>query len=180
MNEDTLKGKNIILRKPIESDILDRYNYGKIPEIIRMYGGDTRNIKPYTIDDAHKWYNNIADNPNVWHIEFEGHYIGGVRLTINEVDKRARYAIGIQDPTKLGMGLGTEVTMLMLDYVFNKLYLHKIDLRVLEYNTRAINCYKKCGFIIEGIDREGALIEDKWESDFIMSILEDEYRNQFS
>ncbi len=53
-----------------------------------------------------------------------------------------------------------------------------MDLRVLEYNKRAIRCYEKCGFIVEGIDREGALIEDKFESDLFMSILDYEYKNR--
>lgn len=36
--------------------------------------------------------------------------------------------------------------------------------------------YEKCGFIIEGPEREGALIEGKYETDIMMSILENEYR----
>jgi len=47
-----------------------------------------------------------------------------------------------------------------------------------EYNTRAIACFKKCGFVIEGNEREGALIENRWETDVIMSILDYEYFNQ--
>jgi RimJ/RimL family protein N-acetyltransferase len=50
-----------------------------------------------------------------------------------------------------------------------------VDLKVLEYNQRAIACYEKCGFVKEGIEREGALIEGKYESDVMMSILEREY-----
>jgi len=49
-------------------------------------------------------------------------------------------------------------------------------LRVLEYNQRAISCYQKCGFVIEGREREGALVEDKYETDVMMSILEHEYK----
>jgi ribosomal-protein-alanine N-acetyltransferase len=40
---------------------------------------------------------------------------------------------------------------------------------------RAIACYEKCGFIREGVEREGAFIEDKFETDVIMSILDREY-----
>jgi hypothetical protein len=55
------------------------------------------------------------------------------------------------------------------------LILHRVDLRVLEYNKRAIRCFEKCGFVIEGRIREDALIEDKWETDIMMSILDYEY-----
>lgn len=66
---------------------------------------------------------------------------------MNHQDKRARYAVGIYNPELLGKGLGTEVTMAVLRYAFEVLGLHRVDLRVLEYNKRAIACYQKCGFV---------------------------------
>jgi ribosomal-protein-alanine N-acetyltransferase len=56
------------------------------------------------------------------------------------------------------------------------LKLHRIDLRVLSFNVRAVRCYEKSGFVREGIEREGAWISGQWESDVPMSILEHEYR----
>ena len=73
------------------------------------------------------------------------------------------------------MGIGTEVTKIVLDYAFKTL--NKVYLRVLEHNKRAIRCYEKCSFIKEGLDREGALIEGKYETDIYMGILENEYLN---
>jgi [ribosomal protein S5]-alanine N-acetyltransferase len=50
-----------------------------------------------------------------------------------------------------------------------------VELKVLEYNHRVIACYEKCGFIKEGVEREGAFIEDKFETDVFKSILDREY-----
>ena len=47
---------------------------------------------------------------------------------------------------------------------------------VLEYNHRAIACYKKCGFVQECVLRETAFVDGVWHDDILMSILEDEYR----
>jgi RimJ/RimL family protein N-acetyltransferase len=171
-----LQGDNVTLRGPKEQDIEDIVLCGRHKEIVRMYGGDTRNIKPLTREDVVARYQETLATPLEWMIEYQGRWIGTARLTVNEPDKKARYAVGIADISKLGKGLGTEVTRLVLDYAFNTLKLHRIDLRVLEYNKRAIACYKKCGFIKEGIEREDALIEGKWESDVMMSILEQEYK----
>lgn len=143
-----------------------------------MYGGDTRNLKPLTREEVVVWYDRIQSNQLEWMIEHGGKCIGAARLTVDEGDRRARYAVGIFDISKLGMGLGTEVTRLVLDYAFTKLGLHRVDLRTLEYNTRAIACFEKCGFVKEGVEREGALIEDHWETDIMMSILEQEYRSK--
>jgi ribosomal-protein-alanine N-acetyltransferase len=46
---------------------------------------------------------------------------------------------------------------------------------VFTFNPRAIACYEKCGFVREGIEREGAWAADAWQSNLIMSILEQEY-----
>ncbi|MBD2848625.1 GNAT family N-acetyltransferase [Paenibacillus sp. IB182496] len=125
--------------------------------------------------DAEKWYQHTMSQPLEWAIEYEGRCIGQARLTVNEADKKATYAVGIFDSSLLGKGIGTDVTRAMLKYAFETLKLHRVDLKVLEYNQRAISCYEKCGFIKEGVEREGALIEGQWRSDWSMSILEQEY-----
>jgi [ribosomal protein S5]-alanine N-acetyltransferase len=171
----TIKGERVILRKPKDSDITDRYNCGRSKELVRMYGGDTRNIKPLTMEDATRFIDRILANKLEWCVEYEGRCIGQARLTVNEEDCRARYAVGIFDTSELGKGIGTEITQLVLRYAFEELELHRVDLRVLEYNKRAIKCYEKCGFIQEGVEREGALIEGKYETDVFMSILDREF-----
>lgn len=176
LNESpTIKGSSVLLRQPIESDIQDRFNCGRTPELIRMYGGDTRNVKPYTMENAENYINQILTEKLNWCIEYRGRCIGEARLRVTDYDNRARYAVGLFDSTVWGRGLGTEITQLVLEYAFEKLKLHRVDLRVLEYNQRAIACYEKCGFITEGVEREGAWIEGKYETDVIMSILDREY-----
>ena len=57
---------------------------------------------------------------------------------------------------------------------FGILGLHRIDLRVLAYHTRAISCYRRCGFDEEGRERGAAFIDGRWHDDVIMGILEHE------
>jgi RimJ/RimL family protein N-acetyltransferase len=85
------------------------------------------------------------------------------------------YALGIWNESYMSRGIGVETTMLVLGYAFDVLKLHRVGLKVLDYNERAINCYQKCGFKQEGILRDSAYIEGAFHSDIIMSILEDEY-----
>ena len=54
--------------------------------------------------------------------------------------------------------------------------LHRIDLRVMAHNGRAIASYRKSGFREEGRERDSAFVEGRWIDDLIMSVLEDEYR----
>jgi RimJ/RimL family protein N-acetyltransferase len=173
-----LVGKRVILRRPVSRDIEDRLTCGRNREIVRMFGGDTRNLEPLTREEAVAWYKRIESNQLEWMIEYGGKCVGNARLTVDNANRRARYAIGIFDISKLGMGLGTEATQIVLDYAFSKLGLHRVDLRTLDHNTRAIACFQKCGFVKEGVERDGTLIEDHWQTDVIMSILEQEYRSK--
>jgi RimJ/RimL family protein N-acetyltransferase len=56
-----------------------------------------------------------------------------------------------------------------------ELGLHRVSVRVVAYNERAIQAYKKCGFRIEGREREAALVDGVWHDDVIMGVLESEY-----
>jgi RimJ/RimL family protein N-acetyltransferase len=85
---------------------------------------------------------------------------------------RASFAIGIDEPSLLGQGLGKEATRLVLTHAFGPAALHRVDLRVLAYNTRAISCYRACGFLEEGRERQAALVDGTWHDFVIMSILE--------
>lgn len=176
MNSPTLKGHDVILRRIKKTDIEDRILCGRNDELTFMYGGEKKEEKPYTQADGEKWYaKQMARKPG-WIIEHMGHCIGEVFLhQIDMNDKRARFAIGIFDSNLIGKGLGTEATKLVLDFAFNTLKLHRVDLRVLDYNKRAIRSYEKAGFKVEGIERESAFIRGKWHNDVMMSILEQEY-----
>lgn len=127
--------------------------------------------------EVERWYERLAAEPHGWAVVVDGRCIGSARLhSLTRHDRRARYAVGIFDSALWNHGYGTEITRLVLRYAFDELGLHRVDLRVLEYNQRAIACYEKCGFIREGVERESALVDGVWYSDVMMSILEHEYR----
>ena len=48
-------------------------------------------------------------------------------------------------------------------------------MRVVDYNLRAIRAYQKCGFVIEGREREPAFVDAAWHDDVMMAILDREY-----
>ena len=179
MTRPTLHGEYVTLRSPRPSDQADRLQIGYVPEYAHLCGGEPAPGHAYTEDDAAAWYERLAAEPHGWAIVAEARCIGLARLhSLDETHRRARYAIGIFDPAAWGQGCGTEATRLVLRYAFETLGLHRVDLRVIAYNERAIACYTKCGFRREGVEREGAWIGGQWHSDVMMSILEHEYRDR--
>ncbi len=172
-----LKGKHVVLRPPRPIDKTDRFACGRNAEYVRMMGGDFERMPPLTPEEVDAWYDRMAAEPCCWAIDNKRQCIGTARLhSFDSAHRRARYAIGIFNAAAWGLGLGTEATRLVVGYGFQTLELHRIDLRVLAYNERAIASYKKCGFVVEGVERESALVAGEWHDDVMMSVLAQEYR----
>jgi [ribosomal protein S5]-alanine N-acetyltransferase len=176
----TITLDRVLLRPFRTSDIEQRQRLGRDPEIQRAFGADPRYDERQPMDNAaaRAWYERqlASEGPFVWAVETGGRLIGDCRLhTVVRADERARYAIAILDRDQLGQGLGTEITKGILQYAFNTVGFHRIDLRVLASNLRAIACYEKCGFVTEGRERESAKIGDRREDDLIMGVLRSEF-----
>lgn len=173
----TLRGAQVILRKIREGDIDDRLAIGRHHEFVHMCGGETLPQPEYPERRVWEaWYESQKDAPFSWVIEYDGRCIGMAGFhALSPEDRSARYRIGIFDVRCHSRGIGTEVTRLLLEYGFRTMKWHRIDLKVLEYNRRAIRCYEKCGFQQEGLLRESAWIEGGYYADIIMSILDYEY-----
>jgi RimJ/RimL family protein N-acetyltransferase len=72
-------------------------------------------------------------------------------------------------------GNGTEALRLVLGHAFGPMNLHKVYLRVLAYNARAIRTYEKAGFRVEGVLREEMKVQGQWHNLVYMGILADEF-----
>ncbi|TPN90498.1 GNAT family protein [Mesorhizobium sp. B1-1-5] len=169
-----LRGARLILRRPIPQDVETRLALGRHREIVEAYGGIFDPSTIFTRADAEAAIRFIEQQDYAWVID-AGCFVGHVRLhSIDWHDKRAALAIGIDDQAYLGKGYGTEAIRLVLGYAFG-LGLHRISLRVLSCNSRAIACYRKCGFVEEGREREAALVSGAWQDDIIMGLLDREF-----
>jgi ribosomal-protein-alanine N-acetyltransferase len=173
----TLRGERVVLR-PLEEGDLEKALPAWTPELRHMYGGSLSTERPPTLENRRRTYEALrADERNhCFAIEANGCYIGFavIRIT-DEGSRKARYRIGIEDSAYWGRGYGTEATRLLLGHAFRTLHLHRVELRVASYNTRAIRCYEGCGFRHEGIERESFLVDGTWEDDVLMAILRDDW-----
>jgi RimJ/RimL family protein N-acetyltransferase len=174
-----LRAAHVVLRQPEPRDVAAIRRLGRDAEVERMYGHEAEPQAGLTQAQAEAIYRELVsgEDPYLWAIEVEGAYVGTAFLhSLEENERRASYAIGIQASRYLGRGFGTEATRLVLIYAFEALKLHRIVVRVLDFNLRAVACYRKCGFVEEGRERECALLDGAWHDDVIMGLLEHEYR----
>jgi RimJ/RimL family protein N-acetyltransferase len=119
-----------------------------------------------------------AGLPNlVWIIEtLEGRPVGHVGLL--DVDPhhfRVELAITIGEKDAWSRGYGTDAIRAVLRHAFEDLGLRRIDLHTDADNARGIRCYKKCGFVHEGVMRERRLRYGKPLDMVVMGALKDEW-----
>ncbi|PAV29712.1 hypothetical protein CIL05_10090 [Virgibacillus profundi] len=65
--------------------------------------------------------------------------------------------------------------MMLLDYVFLELNLHRVSLRVFSLNEKAIHLNSKLGFKQEGAIRQSLYRNGEWHDIIHMGILKEEY-----
>ena len=179
MDLPELTYRNVLLRNAKPSDIDDRLKCGRHHEFVHMCGGNSLKKPEYPRRSVWEdWYEHQKNTPYSWVIEVDGRCVGTAGFhQIIEADKSARYRIGIFDPAFHNRRIGEITTKLLLRYGFDTMHLHRIDLKVLAYNRRAIRCYEKCGFLQEGVLRESAYIDGTFHDDIIMGILSKEFKS---
>ena len=102
--------------------------------------------------------------------------IGTVSLeSIDHINRCATLGIFIGNKDFRSKGYGTEAIQLILEYGFKYLNLKNIKLDLMEFNERALNCYKKCGFKECGRRRKCNFLDGKYYDSIEMDILNEEF-----
>ena len=109
--------------------------------------------------------------------EDDGEVVGhGEILAIDPYNRSATLGrILVGSPRARGCGAGQQLVHELVGICFQELKLHRVALRVYDFNTPAIRCYEKVGFKREGLQRDVHHIGDGFWSVYTMSMLEDEW-----
>ena len=171
-----LKSENLILKVPSQADYKSLRKVRPSDEFYLMVGSDPTESMFVNDEKFDESFAKCLTKENYWNVFKDSNVIGIAFLhSLDSVDKRARYAVGIYNKENWNKGYGQELNQVILKYAFCDLKLHKVDLRVLAYNKRAIASYNKSGFVQDGILKENAFINNEWHDDIIMSILSHEF-----
>jgi RimJ/RimL family protein N-acetyltransferase len=172
----TLSDGNLRLRAPRKDDVAARFAIGNGVDIQHMFGVDPAAFQPLTKKASDEWVKFHVEHSHSWFIDIDEQLSGLVFLhSFNQSDRRAIVAMGLLRPAQLGQGYGSRTMHLVLGEAFGALNLHRVSLRVIDYNARAIATYKKVGFVEEGRERQSARVGENWHDDLIMGILAPEY-----
>ena len=167
----------------------------------KKIAGERLYLSPMNVEDAEtyvKWLNSrdVSDNlgltSSVGRVPGEKEYIeskkgndydfsivlnddtliGNISLmNVNLVSGKATLGIFIGDESNRNKGYGTEAMKLLVDYGFNILRLHNIDLNVFDFNKGAIKSYEKVGFKEYGRRHESYFLDGKYHDEICMEII---------
>jgi RimJ/RimL family protein N-acetyltransferase len=86
-------------------------------------------------------------------------------------------AIGISSEYQ-GQGYGHEAMTLALQFAFDEINLHRVQLTVFDYNIPAIRLYEKLGFKREGVFREFMQRDGQRHDMYLYGLLSSEWRSK--
>lgn len=136
---------------------------------------------PVTAEAEEEWFKaaNVPGSTYTFaiHSLADDRLIGNCRIgPVDPRNRSARVGIVIGEREYLGRGYGTDAMRLLLQFGFDELNLHRIELRVHAYNERAIRSYRKLGFVEEGCSRSALFRGGRYWDVLHMSMLAPEWR----
>lgn len=152
-----LTGKKVHLTAIEDNDIREITRWHQDVAFMRLYDGTP--AKPRTENEIRHEIQEIQRDNNA--------FIFGIRPLNSEAltgiiglsgilwnHGTAWLNIGIGREDQRGRGYGTEAMALMLNFAFQELNLHRVQLTVFAYNAGARAMYERLGFTQEGIYRQ--------------------------
>ena len=171
-------GDLVRLRDYSKEDLEMAKNYVNNPEVKQYLEPGIPYL--YTLANEEKWYEAISANSDTYNFAIEdkktGKYIGG--CGVNEVDwKNSKAVVGIfiGDVAYHSKGYGTDAMQVIVRFIFEQMNINKIKLEVYSFNKRAIRCYEKVGFQVEGVLKEEIFRNGKYHDIIEMSIFKRDY-----
>lgn len=145
------------------------------PEVARLTGSR----KDFSHDEVVGFLKKCIDDKERYDfliLSPQGKIIG--ESVLNEIDwdlRKANFRIAIFHPEECGKGIGSWAIENTLEFAFQEINLHRVELDVFSFNPRAIRAYEKAGFQREGVLRDAVKDGENYGDDILMSILEEEW-----
>lgn len=171
-----IKGKFVTLRAIEREDLELMRGMLNDPEIENLVVGWAFPISKY---QQEKWYENNINNNNSLRFIIETPEDGAIGLaTLTDIDwknRRATHGIKLANKKSRTKGVGTDTVMAIMRYAFDELQLNRLNGSWFETNIASQKLYTKCGWQVEGKQREYVYKNGKYRDLVIVGVLRDEY-----
>ena len=162
MNKVLAENNKIYLKKLNINDNLSNYLSWINDKDLTLY---LNKIKKQNIDDLKNYITYHKDSNNYLcgiYRKNDNTHMGNVLLShMDNINKNCRIGI-LVGKNYWGGGIGTSAVVLMSDYAFNTLKMHKVIAGVVKENIGSSKLFQKAGFVLEGIKKEEFKLGDKF------------------
>lgn len=173
-----LRGERVYLHPTEQETLAATVAFFAEPEFAE--GFNTR--VPETLESAARWLEKSEKEQGKTRWDFDVRSrederpigIAGL-MDLDAVNGSAELYVGIGEPSMRDHGYGTEAIGVLLDFAFAELRLHRVQLRVWDFNARARHVYERMGFRHEVRYREGHYRHGRYHDIHYMSLLADEW-----
>lgn len=173
-----LQGNRIQLRALDEDDLDDLHRWWNTPEIWSQIGSRRRVTSRQELE---AWFDAEGEKTSPQEgrtlaIVDEDTLLGTIWYgPFDAGDRQTMVGLYLAEPETRGQGYGTDALQTLLAYLFGDLGLHKVRLLVLSSHERAIACYERCGFRVEGTLRDHRFFAGRFHDFLAMAVLAPEW-----
>lgn len=169
-----IKGKSIYLL-PLHNDDIDFMLGLANDQEITFW--EAKNEFPISKDKQREWFKNNLNSGLryiIYNLE-SNNKIGyfSFKMT-NEVSRTGKIALKFIKESR-GKNFGTDTLKLTMSFLFNKMNMHRLYTTIVSYNKGSLKLFEKCGWIIEGNERQSIFMNSAYHDNYSLSILHNEY-----
>ena len=167
-----LEGELVRLRAREQEDEPFAYGWANDPDVTRWLGARYPWSRSMAADKIRE--STLGPNSCVFSIDASvgERPIGWVALRSDGIENRsASLGIAVGDKEFWNGGYGADAMRVVCRFGFGMMNLNRIHLDVFPENERAIRCYEKVGFVIEGRTRDAILKHGGYHDLILMSVL---------
>jgi RimJ/RimL family protein N-acetyltransferase len=114
------------------------------------------------------------------HLASDGTYLGNVGLRdVDFINRHAELGIVVGDKNAWGNGYGADAIVTCLRFAYLTLGLHRVFLKAHEDNARALDLYRRLGFVETGREREHVFSDGHFADYVVLDLLDREYRGLY-
>lgn len=168
-------GKSVVLRAFELRDMELLREMMNDPSIEQMVVGWAWPISEFSQE---QWFRQLSNNGKDFRfiIEYEGKAVGSTSLTdVDWKNRKAYTGIKLHSSSPKQKGIGTDAVMALQRYAFDQLQLQRLEGSWLDYNKPSENLYLKCGWVIEGIQRQAIYKDGKYHDLKVVGLLREDY-----
>jgi len=171
-----LKSNTILLRALEPEDLEFLYNCENNPEIWHI----SNTLSPYSkyilrqyIENSHQdIYTSKQLRLIIATIENKDTPIGAIDLfDFDPYHMRAGVGILIHNTIHREKGYAFESLQLLINYCFEHLKMHQLYCNIASNNQKSLKLFEKAGFKISGTKQEWLKIQDEWENEYILQLI---------